>query len=73
MLMFQRLSGMELCLKDVGISSDIDVLNSDYLLCFCCSETNRYGMGSETPMHPSRTPLHPYMTPMRDSGGMLTA
>ncbi|KAH7567993.1 hypothetical protein JRO89_XS07G0209300 [Xanthoceras sorbifolium] len=28
----------------------------------------RYGMGSETPMHPSRTPLHPYMTPMRDSG-----
>lgn len=34
-------------------------------------ETSRYGMGSETPMHPSRTPLHPYMTPMRDSGGML--
>ncbi|KAG8378154.1 hypothetical protein BUALT_Bualt08G0108500 [Buddleja alternifolia] len=31
-------------------------------------ETSRYGMGSETPMHPSRTPLHPYMTPMRDSG-----
>ncbi|CAA0831668.1 Putative transcription elongation factor SPT5 homolog 1 [Striga hermonthica] len=30
-------------------------------------ETSRYGMGSETPMHPSRTPLHPYMTPMRDS------
>ncbi|KAF5735460.1 Global transcription factor group A2 isoform 1 [Tripterygium wilfordii] len=29
---------------------------------------HRYGMGSETPMHPSRTPLHPYMTPMRDSG-----
>ncbi|KAL3638889.1 hypothetical protein CASFOL_016796 [Castilleja foliolosa] len=29
-------------------------------------ETSRYGMGSETPMHPSRTPLHPY-TPMRDS------
>lgn len=28
----------------------------------------RYGMGSETPMHPSRTPLHPYMTPMRDVG-----
>ncbi|MCI04615.1 putative transcription elongation factor SPT5, partial [Trifolium medium] len=33
-------------------------------------ETSRYGMGSETPMHPSRTPLHPYMTPMRDPGGM---
>ncbi|KAK4790588.1 hypothetical protein SAY86_017892 [Trapa natans] len=29
---------------------------------------SRYGMGSETPMHPSRTPLHPYMTPMRDHG-----
>ncbi|KAK2654075.1 hypothetical protein Ddye_013931 [Dipteronia dyeriana] len=28
----------------------------------------RYGMGSETPMHPSRTPLHSYMTPMRDAG-----
>ncbi|EXB90561.1 Putative transcription elongation factor SPT5-1-like protein [Morus notabilis] len=32
------------------------------------NDTSRYGMGSETPMHPSRTPLHPYMTPMRDSG-----
>ncbi|KAK7410664.1 hypothetical protein VNO78_01632 [Psophocarpus tetragonolobus] len=31
-------------------------------------DTSRYGMGSETPMHPSRTPLHPYMTPMRDHG-----
>ncbi|XP_043717650.1 putative transcription elongation factor SPT5 homolog 1 isoform X2 [Telopea speciosissima] len=31
-------------------------------------ETSRYGLGSETPMHPSRTPLHPYMTPMRDPG-----
>ncbi|OVA16081.1 Transcription elongation factor Spt5 [Macleaya cordata] len=31
-------------------------------------EIPRYGMGSETPMHPSRTPLHPYMTPMRDPG-----
>ncbi|CAM8979670.1 unnamed protein product [Rhodiola kirilowii] len=31
-------------------------------------DSSRYGMGSETPMHPSRTPLHPYMTPMRDSG-----
>lgn len=30
-------------------------------------DTSRYGMGSETPMHPSRTPLHPYMTPMRDA------
>ncbi|PPD80564.1 hypothetical protein GOBAR_DD22507 [Gossypium barbadense] len=32
------------------------------------SDTSRYGMGSETPMHPSRTPLHLYMTPMRDPG-----
>ncbi|KAI4337915.1 hypothetical protein L6164_016278 [Bauhinia variegata] len=31
-------------------------------------DTPRYGMGSETPMHPSRTPIHPYMTPMRDPG-----
>ncbi|KAI4307181.1 hypothetical protein L6164_030396 [Bauhinia variegata] len=31
-------------------------------------DTSRYGMGSETPMHPSRTPLHPYMTPMRNPG-----
>lgn len=31
-------------------------------------EAPRYGMGSETPMHPSRTPLHPYMTPLRDPG-----
>ncbi|KAF8411784.1 hypothetical protein HHK36_004343 [Tetracentron sinense] len=31
-------------------------------------ETLQYGLGSETPMHPSRTPLHPYMTPMRDPG-----
>lgn len=30
-------------------------------------ETSRYGMGSETPMHPSRTPMHPYMTPMREA------
>jgi len=35
------------------------------------SDTSRYGMGSETPMHPSRTPLHPYMTPMRDPGGLF--
>jgi len=35
------------------------------------SDSSRYGMGSETPMHPSRTPLHPYMTPMRDPGGLF--
>ncbi|KAF3653304.1 putative transcription elongation factor SPT5 -like protein 1 [Capsicum annuum] len=31
-------------------------------------EPSRYGLGSETPSHPSRTPLHPFMTPMRDPG-----
>ncbi|XP_050214737.1 putative transcription elongation factor SPT5 homolog 1 [Mercurialis annua] len=31
-------------------------------------DSSRYGMGSETPMHPSRTPLLPHMTPMRDAG-----
>ncbi|XP_071923789.1 putative transcription elongation factor SPT5 homolog 1 isoform X1 [Coffea arabica] len=31
-------------------------------------EKSRFGMGSETPVHPSRTPLRPYMTPMRDPG-----
>ncbi|KAH9614186.1 hypothetical protein KSS87_017895 [Heliosperma pusillum] len=30
-------------------------------------DTSRYGMGSETPMHPSRTPMHPSRTPMRES------
>lgn len=44
--------------------------NQSRVLC-SASETSRYGMGSETPMHPSRTPLHPYMTPMRDPGGMI--
>lgn len=40
------------------------------------SDSHRYGLGSETPMHPSRTPMHPTMTPMhptmtpmRDPGG----
>ncbi|KAK9138060.1 hypothetical protein Sjap_008654 [Stephania japonica] len=33
---------------------------------FC--DTPCYGLGSETPMHPSRTPLHQIMTPRRDSG-----
>ncbi|XP_060198465.1 putative transcription elongation factor SPT5 homolog 1 isoform X2 [Lycium barbarum] len=31
-------------------------------------EPSRYGLGSETPSHPSRTPLHPFMTPMRYPG-----
>ena len=41
-------------------------------VCFCfTSDAPRYGMGSETPMHPSRTPLHSYMTPMRDYAGLF--
>ncbi|KAL9245104.1 hypothetical protein vseg_018792 [Gypsophila vaccaria] len=35
-------------------------------------DTSRYGMGSETPMHPSRTPMHPSRTPMRESAGAAT-
>ncbi|CAL1412672.1 unnamed protein product [Linum trigynum] len=44
------------------ISDNVAVVSTPY------RDSSRYGMGSETPMHPSRTPLHPYMTPMRDSG-----
>ncbi|CAI0395932.1 unnamed protein product [Linum tenue] len=44
------------------ISDNVVVVSTPY------RDSSRYGMGSETPMHPSRTPLHPYMTPMRDSG-----
>lgn len=51
-----------LLLLDVCISGNL------ITICLLCSES-RYGMGSETPMHPSRTPLHPFMTPMRDPGG----
>ncbi|KAE8731825.1 putative transcription elongation factor SPT5-like protein 2 [Hibiscus syriacus] len=46
----------------VELESQMKVVTGKY------SDTSRYGMGSETPMHPSRTPLHPYMTPMRDPG-----
>ncbi|OIT04929.1 putative transcription elongation factor spt5 -like 1 [Nicotiana attenuata] len=31
-------------------------------------EPSGYGLGSETPSHPSRTPLHPFMTLVRDPG-----
>ncbi|EOY16603.1 Global transcription factor group A2 isoform 2 [Theobroma cacao] len=47
---------------DRNFISDNVVISTPY------RDTSRYGMGSETPMHPSRTPLHPYMTPMRDAG-----
>ncbi|XP_010530229.1 PREDICTED: putative transcription elongation factor SPT5 homolog 1 isoform X1 [Tarenaya hassleriana] len=45
---------------------------SDNVVVTPTRDTSRYGMGSETPMHPSRTPLHPYMTPMRDPGVTAT-
>ncbi|KHG17889.1 hypothetical protein F383_09245 [Gossypium arboreum] len=48
----------------VELESQMKLIAIPYLI----TESSRYGMGSETPMHPSRTPLHPYMTPMRDPG-----
>ncbi|XVF37098.1 hypothetical protein REPUB_Repub19eG0116200 [Reevesia pubescens] len=55
-------SQMKVVTVDRNFISDNVVISTPY------RDTSRYGMGSETPMHPSRTPLHPYMTPMRDSG-----
>ncbi|KAK8572245.1 hypothetical protein V6N13_047857 [Hibiscus sabdariffa] len=55
-------SQMKVVTVDRNFISDNVVISTPY------RDTSRYGMGSETPMHPSRTPLHPYMTPMRDPG-----
>ncbi|GAV67733.1 Spt5-NGN domain-containing protein/Spt5_N domain-containing protein, partial [Cephalotus follicularis] len=55
-------SQMKVVTVDRNSISDNVVVSTPY------RDTPRYGMGSETPMHPSRTPLHPYMTPMRDAG-----
>ncbi|GLT32208.1 hypothetical protein SLA2020_068910 [Shorea laevis] len=55
-------SQMKVVSVDRKFISDNVVVSTPY------RDTSRYGMGSETPMHPSRTPLHPYMTPMRDPG-----
>ncbi|XWS23610.1 hypothetical protein CRYUN_Cryun28dG0029600 [Craigia yunnanensis] len=55
-------SQMKVVTVDRNFISDNVVISTPY------RDTSRYGMGSETPMHPSRTPLHPYMTPMRDTG-----
>ncbi|XP_017981450.1 PREDICTED: putative transcription elongation factor SPT5 homolog 1 [Theobroma cacao] len=55
-------SQMKVVTVDRNFISDNVVISTPY------RDTSRYGMGSETPMHPSRTPLHPYMTPMRDAG-----
>ncbi|CAN0928559.1 Putative transcription elongation factor SPT5 homolog 1 [Linum grandiflorum] len=50
------------------ITVDRSFISDNVVITTPLREQNRYGMGSETPMHPSRTPLHPFMTPMRDSG-----
>ncbi|XP_050238014.1 putative transcription elongation factor SPT5 homolog 1 isoform X2 [Mercurialis annua] len=55
-------SQMKVILVDRSNISDNVVVSTPH------RDSSRYGMGSETPMHPSRTPLHPYMTPMRDAG-----
>lgn len=55
-------SQMKVVTVDRSMISDNVVVSTPY------RDTPRYGMGSETPLHPSRTPLHPYMTPMRDAG-----
>ncbi|KDP43057.1 hypothetical protein JCGZ_25243 [Jatropha curcas] len=55
-------SQMKVVLVDRSNISDNVVVSTPH------RDLSRYGMGSETPMHPSRTPLHPYMTPMRDAG-----
>ncbi|XP_065877417.1 putative transcription elongation factor SPT5 homolog 1 isoform X2 [Euphorbia lathyris] len=54
-------SQMKVILVDRNNISDNVVVSTPH-------RESRYGMGSETPMHPSRTPMHPYMTPMRDAG-----
>uniref|UniRef100_A0A5B7AL96 Transcription elongation factor SPT5 n=1 Tax=Davidia involucrata TaxID=16924 RepID=A0A5B7AL96_DAVIN len=55
-------SQMKVVTVDRNHISDNVVVSTPY------RDNPRYGLGSETPMHPSRTPLHPYMTPMRDPG-----
>ncbi|XP_039062437.1 putative transcription elongation factor SPT5 homolog 1 isoform X2 [Hibiscus syriacus] len=52
----------------VDIKVDCNFISDNVVISTPYRDTSRYGMGSETPMHPSRTPLHPYMTPMRDPG-----
>ncbi|KAI4320600.1 hypothetical protein MLD38_034061 [Melastoma candidum] len=54
-------SQMKVVTVDRNMISDNFVTSTPY-------RDSRYGVGSATPMHPSRTPLHPYMTPMRDPG-----
>lgn len=68
MWLFPLHTGMEeSCFCFFGLYAWYSV--SFLLFLFFASDAPRYGMGSETPMHPSRTPLHSYMTPMRDYAG----
>ncbi|KAB1671507.1 hypothetical protein [Gossypium barbadense] len=50
------------------VTVDRNFISDNVVISTPTRDTSRYGMGSETPMHPSRTPLHLYMTPMRDPG-----
>ncbi|KAF6153369.1 hypothetical protein GIB67_003559 [Kingdonia uniflora] len=52
----------------LSITFNRNQISDNLVISTPCRETPRYGLGSETPMHPSRTPLHPFMTPMRDPG-----
>ncbi|MBA0624448.1 hypothetical protein Godav_009806 [Gossypium davidsonii] len=50
------------------VTIDRNFISDNVVISAPTRDTSRYGMGSETPTHPSRTPLHPYMTPTRDPG-----
>ncbi|KAG8493277.1 hypothetical protein CXB51_010859 [Gossypium anomalum] len=50
------------------VTIDRNFISDNIIILTLTYDTSRYGIESETPMHPSRTPLHPYMTPMRDPG-----
>ncbi|MFQ6640363.1 hypothetical protein Gotur_015333 [Gossypium turneri] len=48
------------------VTIDRNFISDNVVISAPTRDTSRYGMGSETPMNPSRTPLHPYMTPTRE-------
>ncbi|MBA0808911.1 hypothetical protein Gohar_024611 [Gossypium harknessii] len=50
------------------VTIDRNFISDNVVISTPTRDTSRYGMGSETPMNPSRTPLHLYMTPTRDPG-----
>ncbi|MBA0691978.1 hypothetical protein Goari_009576, partial [Gossypium aridum] len=60
---------LESQMKNLFMSAvDRNFISDNVVISTPTRDTSRYGMGSETPMHPSRTPLHLYITPMRDPG-----